>query len=213
MNKYYAPWVAAGRHWKNAVLIQSIKDVILHAYPHAVIGTIGDESHLTAATPEGHTPYDVTGWPVATPRGLVTAIDIQGIPNLDAFAMRLVNGARAGTIKWIHYLNFNGHQWNAKDKFTIIHPSSDAKTHVHISIRTDHLSDTVTAATLLPVVSSHHTVVSGDTLGSIAEAAKTTVSKLYDLNKAAIEAAAKAHGEKSSDNGNLIYPGTVLTIP
>ena len=37
--------------------------------------------------------------------------------------------------------------------------------------------------------------------------------KIYAANSAAIEAAAKAHGQPSSNGGNLIYTGTVLCIP
>ena len=36
---------------------------------------------------------------------------------------------------------------------------------------------------------------------------------LYSLNKTVIEAAARAHGHANSNNGNLIYAGTVLTLP
>lgn len=57
-----------------------------------------------------------------------------------------------------------------------------------------------------------YTVVHGDTLSGIA--GKLHVSggwqALYSENKATIEAAAKAHGKSSSDNGHWIFPGTVL---
>jgi hypothetical protein len=33
---------------------------------------------------------------------------------------------------------------------------------------------------------------------------------LYVPNQAVIEVAAKAHGQSNSENGNRIYPGTVL---
>jgi hypothetical protein len=36
---------------------------------------------------------------------------------------------------------------------------------------------------------------------------------LYQRNKDTIEAAAHAHGHSSSNNGNLIFPGTLLIIP
>ena len=36
---------------------------------------------------------------------------------------------------------------------------------------------------------------------------------IYNLNKAAIEAAAKKYGRSSSSNGWWIYPGTVLKLP
>lgn len=36
---------------------------------------------------------------------------------------------------------------------------------------------------------------------------------IYQLNQAAVEQAAKAHGETSSNNGTLLYPGTNLKLP
>lgn len=67
--------------------------------------------------------------------------------------------------------------------------------------------------------SGNYTVKSGDNLWSIARAhygnnnIVNNVSKIYNANKDVIEAAAKAHGLSSSDNGHWIYPGTVLIIP
>jgi hypothetical protein len=57
-----------------------------------------------------------------------------------------------------------------------------------------------------------YTVQPGDTLTSIAHKLglphwRTT---LYNLNRDAIEAAARAHGQPNSHNGDLIYPGEIL---
>ena len=59
-------------------------------------------------------------------------------------------------------------------------------------------------------------VKSGDSLKSIAQKKYKSPSKwteIYDANKKALESAAKAHGERSSDKGDKIYPGTVLKLP
>ena len=61
-----------------------------------------------------------------------------------------------------------------------------------------------------------YVVKSGDCLMNIArkqlnDGAKWT--KIYELNKAAIETEAKKRGRKSSSNGHWIYPGTVLKLP
>ena len=59
-------------------------------------------------------------------------------------------------------------------------------------------------------------IKSGDTLYSIARKKLGDGSKwksIYTLNKKKIEAAAKAHGRKSSSNGHWIYSGTVIKLP
>lgn len=61
-----------------------------------------------------------------------------------------------------------------------------------------------------------YTIVSGDTLWSLAKRYYSSGKKytiIYNANADVIEAAAKAHGFASSDNGNRIWPGTVLVIP
>lgn len=61
-----------------------------------------------------------------------------------------------------------------------------------------------------------YTVLSGDTLWGIAQ--KTLGSggrwkEIYNLNAAALEAAAKQRGKQSSSQGKWIYAGTALNIP
>lgn len=61
-----------------------------------------------------------------------------------------------------------------------------------------------------------YTIKSGDTLWDIARVKLGNGTKwqsIYNLNKAAIEAAAKKYGRSSSSNGWWIYPGTVLKLP
>lgn len=55
-----------------------------------------------------------------------------------------------------------------------------------------------------------YTVHSGDTLIGIANKVHTDWQTLYNANKSVIEDAAHAHGNASSNNGSLIFPGTVL---
>jgi hypothetical protein len=58
-----------------------------------------------------------------------------------------------------------------------------------------------------------YTVQHGDYLGEIAQKLGIwPASKLYAANEAVLEAAAHAHGHPSSNQGNLIFPGTVLEV-
>ena len=61
-----------------------------------------------------------------------------------------------------------------------------------------------------------YSIVSGDTLWSIAArklGSGTRHGEIFRLNEAVIEAAARARGRASSNNGHWIFPGTVIRIP
>ncbi len=61
-----------------------------------------------------------------------------------------------------------------------------------------------------------YTVVSGDTLWSIAKSLYGNgmeYEKIYTANKDTIEETAKQRGKADSSNGHWIFPGTTLTIP
>ncbi|MFT3871031.1 MAG: LysM domain-containing protein [Nocardioides sp.] len=53
----------------------------------------------------------------------------------------------------------------------------------------------------------------GDKLSVIAKKFKISPVRLYHHNRKVIEAAARAHGRKSSQAGRYLYAGTVLEIP
>lgn len=56
-------------------------------------------------------------------------------------------------------------------------------------------------------------VVAGDSLFNLAKKFHTTVSALYQANKAQIEAVARQHGFASSQGGHWIFPSERLVIP
>lgn len=60
---------------------------------------------------------------------------------------------------------------------------------------------------------TEYMVKKGDTLNAIAKRFGIGRQRLYDNNKARIEATARSHGLKSSMNGRRIFPGTVLRVP
>ena len=69
-------------------------------------------------------------------------------------------------------------------------------------------------ATHAPAHSNRYTIRSGDTLSKIALAHHVAggAAKLYSMNSAVLEAAAKRHGQKTSRNGSLVYPGTIIVL-
>lgn len=58
-----------------------------------------------------------------------------------------------------------------------------------------------------------YVVKSGDNLTRIAAKYGVKESTLFNANKTLIEAQAKKHGYKSSDNGHWIFPGEKLVVP
>lgn len=131
----YRQWNSAGRHWAPAIPIE-----MLEGYARAagipVIGVIGNQEHLTNDRPEDHTPFSVTAWPLPLPGWIVTAIDLKDGPYSDT----ILADARRGALPWLKYMNFRGHHYNVKRGWKQ-ETSSDG--HLHISIRTDHLSTTI----------------------------------------------------------------------
>lgn len=61
-----------------------------------------------------------------------------------------------------------------------------------------------------------YTIKTGDCLWNIAKkfyGSGADWKKIYDANKTAIEKDAKKYGHKDSNQGDWIFPGTILTIP
>ncbi|WP_328455351.1 cutinase family protein [Streptomyces sp. NBC_00386] len=67
-----------------------------------------------------------------------------------------------------------------------------------------------------PETCATHTIARGDTLWDIAAknlGDPTKWTALYEASQSVIEAAARTYGHATSDHGNLIFPGTRLSVP
>lgn len=135
----YRRWVDAGRPWKKA---QPVADLEQWARANGVgvLGTIGNTAHLTSSRPQDHTPFSASAWPNPLPGYIVTAIDLADTAGL---APAILTTARAGNLPWLKYANLGGRHYEHGDDFQRGTHSSDS--HIHLSIRTDHL-DTELAA-------------------------------------------------------------------
>lgn len=145
---------AAYYNWRNQGspyrLAQPLKDLQRNLRAHGLtVYDYPDDSHLLASTPEDHTPFAKTGWPVASAFGVAHAIDIMPRNSTaaaraenTAIAKRLIADKDAGYAyaSWIKYINWtdeNGKIWHTSwqpNKSTV--SSTDAG-HVHVSGRSD----------------------------------------------------------------------------
>ena len=142
----YYDWVNSGRHWSDAKPIADLQES-LQALGYTVY-TIGNQDHLTKATPEDHTPFSHTGWPNSAPKGIVTALDIMpknGMADLTRLARTLIaakerGDSHAACFKYMNWTNELGKvehtSWEPNEKTT----SSSDSGHIHLSIRTDYVN-------------------------------------------------------------------------
>lgn len=138
--KAYERWVKAGRPWKEC---QPIADVEKWARANGVpvLGTIGNNAHLTSDHPQDHTPFSSTAWPDPLPGYIVCAIDLEDESGLED---AILEGARAGNMPWLKYANLHGRTFHCRDGFKESTDSRDDG-HIHLSARTDHLDTALSA--------------------------------------------------------------------
>lgn len=143
----YHNWVSDGRPHRLAMPVAIYRSAFYAAgWPNDSIGTLGDEPHLQASTPQDHTPFSVTGWPNAHPYPYVTAIDVShGVSRetmLDAIVAYWLSQAKAGKTPWVKYIIYKGRGWSVRDGWAQ-RPASGHFDHVHVSMRTDYVSTSV----------------------------------------------------------------------
>jgi hypothetical protein len=136
-------WIESGLTWQLARPLLALRDR-LRSYGYTVYD-IGNTEHLDHSPPEDHTPYSETGWPIPTPYGWVTAIDIMpppgGLPSLQALGAQVFADKEAGRAPWLKYMNWGptSDQVAVQDSWEPDHyrRSSSDTGHIHISARSD----------------------------------------------------------------------------
>jgi peptidoglycan hydrolase-like protein with peptidoglycan-binding domain len=146
----YYDWVKNGEHWYAARPVNDMQKT-LEGLGYTVY-VIGDQNHLRADPPEDHTPFSRTGYPVSTPKGVVTAFDVMpkngNMADL-AHLGRLIVAAReagltqASFIKYINWTDENGnvfhYSWEPGESKS---HSSDAG-HIHVSVYSNMIDSDV----------------------------------------------------------------------
>lgn len=147
-------WRNAGAPWESARPIADMSALLHRRYGYT-IGIIGNEAHLSAATPEDHTPFSHTPWPGPQPYPHVLAEDIEaappGLPTTAQIGGQLYKDKMAGVhgTEWIKYINWtdpHGNTWH--DQWMPDHQrsSSPDKGHTHLSGRTDFVNSNIVVA-------------------------------------------------------------------
>lgn len=133
----YDRWVAAGKPWQLAKPIAQLR-TWANQNDIPVLGTIGNQAHLTASFPEDHTPFSFTAWPVPLPGYWVCAIDLADVRGLGSLILEL---ARDGELPWLKYMNFAGRSYAFADGFKAAARNPDH--HVHLSVFSDDLGTSI----------------------------------------------------------------------
>jgi hypothetical protein len=142
----YRLWDRIGRPWKKSRPIDELQKWA-ERQRIAVLGTIGNEDHLTADRPQDHTPFSVTEWPDQVHEYVIFAIDLKNVTRGGVtLGQAIERQARAGKLPWLKYMNHGGGHLDSRDldgdgTRWEVYPSSDE--HVHLSIRTDWIARSI----------------------------------------------------------------------
>lgn len=140
VTRAYEAWKAGGEVWTPA---RPVTDLLIWAKINGVrvLGTIGNDAHLTADRPMDHTPFASTQWPIRLDKPVVCAIDLDNVERDGVtLGQAIERDFREGRLPWLKYMNHGGRHIDSRDidgdgeRFEV-YDSSDE--HVHLSIRTD----------------------------------------------------------------------------
>lgn len=148
----HAAWMRAGSSFRLARPLAKLRDR-LRGYGYTVYD-IGNQQHLDHQPPEDHTPFSATGWPVKTPNGVGTAIDIMppaagsGLPTLAELGMQILADRMHGDAEadWLKYMNWepgDGGCYQESFKPGHVRVRSTDRGHIHLSQRSDMVDSTL----------------------------------------------------------------------
>jgi hypothetical protein len=143
----YRAWVKAGRPWHIANIVNDYR-VALHdaGWAFAELGTIGNEAHLQAETPQDHTPFSATGWPDEHPYPAVLALDAMNgarpSPVMTSLVGYWLEEARADRTPWVKYINWQGQKYDVRNAWAP-RETSGHYDHAHISFTTNWANQSV----------------------------------------------------------------------
>jgi hypothetical protein len=151
--KYYV-WDKAGRPITPAKPIREVVERLKVAYPRSgPFSWYANEAHYQADKPQDHTPFSVTGWPIASPYPVVFATDIMHRPMEGVDCFRIFNywiqEARAGRMPWLKYLIWQGKIYDVRNNWAA-QPADDHFDHIHMSARTDYQNASLGSWILTP---------------------------------------------------------------
>lgn len=137
----YRDWVRAGRPWENCVPVREFVAALQAAgWTGGALGTIGDEAHLQAETPQDHTPFSMTGWPGEHPYPQILALDVMHSPNSGRDVAPLADywryEARHGRMPWLKYMTWRARRYDVRNNWDPV-AAQGHWDHAHLSFRTD----------------------------------------------------------------------------
>ena len=150
----YTDWIAAGKPLTPCMPVREIVGRLKVAFPDSgPFSWYANDAHYQAATPQDHTPFSVTGWPLPSPRWYVFATDImhkpaEGVDCHKLFAYWLAE-AKAGRMPWLKYMIWQGKLYSVRNGWTPV-AADGHYDHIHLSVRTDHRDTHLGAWSLTP---------------------------------------------------------------
>jgi len=169
----YTEWVADGSPWHaSKPAADFAKTLGGHGY---TVYVVGNHEHMTASTPEDHTPFSHTPWPGTQPYSAILACDIMPGGSVDwrelgrrIYEDKMANKPGTEAIKYMNWTDVAGACHHDSWQPNHVRKSSSDTGHIHISFRTDFVNsdamahyDPVLGSPAAPPASGVQLVVDG----------------------------------------------------